>query len=90
MSVAILPCAISPLFRVDKNVPTWRPIFPGAQGVHDEEPTVGVDFPRPHLVHSLSVAVSLRLLSRNFPARQLAHGLAVAEMSSATSNVVPA
>ena len=75
--------------RVDKNVPTWRPTFPGAQGVHVDA-DAALDFPSPHLAHSLSATVSLRLLSRYFPAGQLAHGLAVAEMSSAASNVVPA
>ena len=42
-------------------------------------------------MHVLSDSNSVRLLSRNVPAGQLAHGLAVADTSSAAaSNVFPA
>ena len=49
-----------------------------------------LDVPSPHLAHSLSASVSLRLWSRYVPAGQLAQGLDVAETSSAPSYLVPA
>ena len=70
------------------NAPTWRPTFPGAQNVHVDADTE-LDFPSPHLAHSLSASVSLRLWSRYVPAGQLAQGMDVAETSSAPSYLRP-
>ena len=71
------------------NAPTWRPTFPGAQNVHVDADAV-LDVPSPHLAHSLSVSVSLRLWSRYVPAGQLAQGMDVAETSSVPSYFLPA
>ena len=48
-----------------------------------------LDVPSPHLAHSLSASVSLRLWSRYVPAGQLTHGLSVGETSSLASKRDP-
>ena len=58
------------------NAPGPRPILPGTQSVHVKD-EAALDFPAAQVMHSLSLSLAVRLLSRYVPAGQLVQGSTV-------------